>query len=206
MEQRVKVDLIFIACWILGYLLATWYLLRVGIEIGTIALVFSILVPIILEVRSMILSQIKGYPILKPVLTNLTKGRYYWLNLENESTARAKGAEVAWCYSNITSPEVVVEPEYGGMAIAPRKLRGDFPWRLPKEFPLPYDKKGESVIVRIKTSNVDGKKDFCACRVFVSDGENWKSDGKGDRNTKPYINKFKPCKDCMFQENEHGTT
>lgn len=198
MEERVKVDLIFIACWIFGYLLATWYLLRVGIKIGTIALVFSILVPIILEVRSMILSQIKGYPILKPLLPNLTKGARWWLKRENEGTARAKGTKVMWKYGNIMSPEVVVEPEYGGMVIEIGRTTAE--WRLPKDFPLPYgNKKGESVIVRIKTSDIDGKKDFCACRVFVSDGENWISDLKSDRNTKPYIIKFKTCKDCMFQ-------
>ena len=199
MSRKTKFDIIFVLCWIVSYIVSTMYLLPRGVAASDMAIWLSVITPIVLGVRSMIALLIPDYPILKPLLKKLGDGRRYWLIRENEGTAMAKTSKVSWVYDKTLSPVFTVVPKYGGIVVAPNTHSED--WRLPSDFPLPYDKKGESVIVRIETCGVDGKKDFCACRVFDSDGENWIEDIKKDHNTKPYLRKFNYCKDCMFRGN-----
>ncbi|MCK4734752.1 MAG: hypothetical protein KAT65_20025 [Methanophagales archaeon] len=198
MSRKTKFDIIFVLCWITSYIVSTMYLLPRGVAASDMAIWLSVITPIVLGVRSMIPLLISDYPILKPLLKNLADGRRYWLVLENEGGAGAKTSKVSWIYDKTLSSVFPIVLKYGGI-VAPKNLSED--WRLPLDFPLPYNKKGESVIVRIETCGVDGKKDFCACRVFDSDGENWIEDIKKDHNTKPYLRKFKYCEDCMFRGN-----
>jgi hypothetical protein len=180
------------------------YLLPLGVAASDIAIWLSVTTPIILGVRSMIPLLIPDYPILKPLLKNVGNEPRYRLVRENEGGAAAKTSKVSWLYDKIVSDVFPIVQEYGGIVVAPNGQSND--WRLPSDFPLPYDKKGESVIVRIETCGVDGKKDFCACRVFDSDGKDWIENIKKDHNTKPYLRKFKYCEGCMFRGNmkEHS--
>lgn len=209
MNRKTKIDIIIVLCWIVSYILLTGYLLKRGEEAGDIALWLSVITPIVMGVRSMITSWFFGYPILKPVLVHETRvgnsGSKIHLMLKNEGHEAAKTANV-WCTTREGSIEKLdcsLLASVGYIINPDAFVKGDEYHE--SVFLHPHIDEDKKLRIKVETIGADSKKTYCACRLFTKNIMDFSFDNNEDRNTKPYLFKFKPCKDCKFREGVNAT-
>lgn len=178
-----------------------WHITKVSDIVSGIALIVSFSVFYIVVVSGVykMFSEWIGLeqPILMPLFHLDEKGDRCVIGLINEGELPSKSANIRYLIDGKSSDLIPVYPKAGGHVYYPGVKRGT--WELPKGVLLPNQFDGKSVIISVETKTyIYPKRKYCACRTFDSKGYDWIPILDDDRNTDPYLLKFRRCKNCPF--------